>query len=107
MPSWKKISAAGFSRETFQTNDSEAVWWAKVHARYYSNELLKKMSVRWIDPSGSVYAETPVELRGRPDVVARLPIRPDSGIRTGVWTAEARFEGDVVDQRTFSIRPGP
>ena len=100
-------TAAGFSRETFQTSDSEAVWWAKVHARYYSNDLLKKMSVRWIDPSGTVHAETPVELRGRPDVVARLPIRRDGRIRTGVWTAEALFEGDVVDQRTFTIRTGP
>ncbi|HME70659.1 MAG TPA: M48 family metalloprotease [Myxococcota bacterium] len=100
-------TAAGFSREAFQTSDSEAVWWAKVHARYYSNDLLKKMTVRWIDPSGAVHAETPVELRGRPDVVARLPIRPDGGIQSGVWTAEALFEGDVVDHRTFSIQPGP
>jgi predicted Zn-dependent protease len=100
-------TAAGFSREAFQTSDSEAVWWAKVHARYYSNDLLKKMTVRWIDPSGAVHAETPVELRGRPDVVARLPIRPDGGIQPGVWTAEALFEGDVVDQRTFSIQQAP
>jgi len=100
-------TAAGFSREAFQMSDSEAVWWAKVHARYYSNDLLKKMTVRWIDPSGAVHAETPVELRGRPDVIARLPIRPDGGIQPGVWTAEALFEGDVVDQRTFSIQAGP
>jgi len=99
--------AAGFSRGAFQTSDNEAVWWAKVHARYYKSDLLKKMTVRWIDPSGTVHAETPVEPLGRPDVVARLPIRTDGGIQPGVWTAEARFEGDVVDQRTFSIQAGP
>ncbi|HBZ71651.1 MAG TPA: hypothetical protein DEP35_18765 [Deltaproteobacteria bacterium] len=99
-------TAGGFSRERFQTSDGEAVWWAKVHARYYNGDLPKKMTVRWIDPSGAVHAETPIEARGRPDVIARLPIRPDGGIRPGVWTAEALFEGDVVDQRTFSITPG-
>ena len=100
-------TAAGFTREAFETSDSEAVWWAKVHERYYNNDLLTKMTVRWVDPSGAIHAETPVELLGRPEVVARLPIRPDSGIQPGVWTAQAFFEGDVVDQRSFSIQRGP
>ena len=99
-------TAGGFSRESFLTSDGEAVWWAKVHARYYNGDLPKKMTVRWIDPSGAVHAETPIEARGRPDVIARLPIRPDGGIQPGVWTAETLFEGDVVDKSTFSITSG-
>ncbi len=100
-------TGAGSSRESFTTADAKAVWWARLHGRYWEQKYLDKFTVRWRDPSGAVYTAEPIEEEGKPLVVARLPIAGDTALTPGTWTVEAVFEGDVVDRRTFELRAAP
>jgi len=97
-------TGAGFSRESFTTADAKAVWWARLHGRYWEDKYLDKLTVRWRDPTGAVHTAGAIEEEGKPLVVASLPIAGDAALEPGTWTVEAVFEGDVVDRRTFEIR---
>ncbi len=85
----------------FATGTRRVAWQARLAARY--DHYLEKLSVRLLDPSGNAVARVPVRRGSRPWVGAELPLPPYSP--EGKWTAEARYEDDVLDRRSFRLQP--
>ena len=62
--------------------------------------------MRWIDPSGAVVQDAPVDRARRPYVGSRLALHELEAARPGVWTVQAELDHDVVDRRSFRLTPG-
>jgi predicted Zn-dependent protease len=92
----------GHSREELAAGEPEVVWWAKIGGRFMGDR--ERIEVSWLDPQGELVKRERVELVRRPHVRSRLELK-DYAARTGIWRVEARFEGDVVDRRTFRLAP--
>jgi tetratricopeptide (TPR) repeat protein len=96
-------TVAGFSREAFSSSDPRIAWWGSMAPRWVPRR--EELFVRWIDPSGQVVQELPAEARRKPRVAAVLELTPELAQRHGVWRVQVLFEGDVVDEQTFALRP--
>jgi predicted Zn-dependent protease len=94
---------AGFSRDAFSSRDSRLAWWGLVGPRWTPH--LERLVARWSGPSGEAVAETRVERARRNVAVARLEPADGLAARPGRWTVEVLLEGDVVDRRSFEVRP--
>ena len=57
--------------------------------------------MRWTDPSGATHGGSAVKRLDRPYVGSVLDVRDAA---PGLWTAEALFDDDVIDRRTFRVR---
>ncbi len=94
----------GLLRQEFPASIAAIQWWAKLGDRFVDRE--KQLRVRWIDPSGAVVQEAPVERVRRPYVGSRLALGDRHAAVPGVWTVEAELDHDVVDRRSFRLTPG-
>jgi hypothetical protein len=92
----------GQSREAFPPGVSRVAWWARLHSRY--GGYVDRITVRWIAPSGAVVQEAPVERRSRSYLGSVLELPGPGAVETGEWTAEARFEDDVLARDSFRIQ---
>jgi len=92
----------GHGQEVFPPGASRVAWWARLHPRY--GAYAERMTVRWIAPNGAVVRETPVERRSRSYVVSVLELPASGAAETGKWTAEARFEDEVLARQSFRIQ---
>jgi len=112
---FRVIEAAGLSdaaageeggplRQEFPASIAAIQWWAKLGDRFVGHE--KELRVRWIDPSGAVVQDAPVDRARRPYVGSRLALHELEAARPGVWTVEAQLDHDVVDRRSFRLTPG-
>jgi predicted Zn-dependent protease len=90
----------GRSLDTFPPGATRVAWWGRLHPRY--GAYVERIRVRWIAPGGAVVRETPIERRSRTYVgtVLELPATAE----TGEWTAEARFEDDVLARQSFWLQ---
>ena len=79
------------------------VWWAWISPSYADRR--EELTVRWIDPSGRVVAETPARKLRRPNAGATLELDSDITRRLGIWRVEALLDGEPVDRRTFRMVP--
>ena len=59
--------------------------------------------MRLLDPGGNAVTSIPVRRGSRPWVGAELPLPPYSP--AGRWTAEARYQDDVLDRQSFRLQP--
>ena len=64
-----------------------------------------KMTVRWVDPSGAVVRDTPVKPYASSYVGSLLELPAPGATASGTWTAETRFEDEVLERRSFRIQP--
>jgi predicted Zn-dependent protease len=94
---------AGFSREAFREGDPEMRWWARLGTHFVDHA--DKISVRWIDPTGRVVQEEPVERIRGPYIGSRLEFGASGAHPAGSWLVEARLEEDVIDSRSVEVRP--
>lgn len=84
----------------FPTGTPVVAWQAQLSTRY--DDYLDKLSVRLLDPAGNPVSSIPLARGSRPWVGAQLPLPPYSP--EGQWTAEARYEDDVVDRQSFQLQ---
>jgi predicted Zn-dependent protease len=91
----------GRPQDSFGPDTRRMAWWARLHPRYDSYP--ERMRVRWIDPSGALVAETPVKSYKRRFVGSVLEV-PEAAAAVGEWSAEASFEDEVLDRRSFRVQ---
>ena len=94
---------AGHSRETFGDGDREIVWWARLGPRFVN--IVDRIRVRWIDPTGAVVQEGPAVSLHRPYISSRVAWDAVAERPPGPWTVEVRLDDDVVDRRSVQVIP--
>jgi len=84
----------------FPTGTRRVAWQAQLSTRY--DAYLERIAVRLLDPAGNPVASIPISRGSRPWVGAELPLPPESP--EGRWTAEARYQDDVLDRQSFRLQ---
>jgi len=91
----------GVSRDALPASGGRVGWWGRLSPRF--EPLVARISVRWIDPAGTVVRTAPVERLTRPYVGSVLEI--DRGVADrGLWRVEALIDDDVIDRRNFRVQ---
>jgi len=89
----------GRSLSSVPPEAAQVAWWARLDPRY--DNYPKRLRLRWIDPEGAVVESAVDELGGSCiGAVLALP----STAAAGEWTAEVRFEDDVLDRHSLQVQ---
>jgi hypothetical protein len=88
-------------RVVFPDGTRRVAWQARLATRY--DDYLEQLNVRLLDPAGTPVSDTPVRRGSRPWIGAELHLPPASA--EGKWTAEVRFQNDVLDRQSFRLQP--
>jgi predicted Zn-dependent protease len=88
-------------RVVFPDGTRRVAWQARLATRY--DNYLEQLNVRLLDPAGTPVSDTPVRRGSRPWVGAELHLPPASA--EGKWTAEVRYQDDVLDRQSFRLQP--
>jgi predicted Zn-dependent protease len=93
--------APGVSQREIAAGTPRIGWWARLSPRYDS--VVGRIEVRWLDPSGAVRQRAAARRLERPWLGSTLEL--ESGAAApGLWSVEARIDGDLVDRRAFRLQ---
>jgi len=87
----------------YHFGSKQALFGAVVDRRFAP--VARRIRVRWIDPSGVVVQEEPIEPASGRRLQSALDLSGERGERYGIWRVEARLEGQVLDKHTFHYAP--
>jgi tetratricopeptide (TPR) repeat protein len=91
----------GNARTSFASGATRLAWWGRLASRYTG--YAERISVRWLDPRGRTLGETEARPVDSSHLGSVLELPPPGAAPPGRWTAEALFEGDVLDRRHFRV----
>jgi predicted Zn-dependent protease len=91
----------GVSRESIPAASGRVAWWGRLSPRF--EPFLERISVRWIDPAGTVVRTAPALRFARPYVGSVLEL-DRSAPAAGLWRVEALIDDDVIDRRSFRVQ---
>jgi predicted Zn-dependent protease len=93
----------GRNLDVFPHGVQRITWWARLSRRF--DGYPDKMRVRWVSPRGAVVGETPVKRLEGSYLGSRLQLAAPGATTAGTWTAEARYQDEVLERWRFQVQP--
>ncbi len=93
----------GAARDEFRVASQRVLWFGELADEW--TESSRKLSLRWLDPSGAeVKRSEGLKRRGRRTVSAEFA-PPEGLAKPGIWQIEVLLDGEKTDRTTFRVVP--
>lgn len=93
--------AVGVSQREIAAAAPRLGWWARLSPRY--DAFAGRVEVRWLDPTGAERQRGAAQRLDRPWLGSTLALE-GAAFAPGLWSVEARIDGDAIDRRAFRLQ---